>query len=297
MVKKIDMSKLAGIEYHGTPGVTQRCIDALKNILGAGEHVQAAWILSWFDGKIGEHSILLTLSPCLRILIKSGFRSGYSGTGPTGFSTAIELLQLFKVDIEEYDIDEELHRRCEAGCLLSSDLKSLTQAMPVRPMRYYEYIECPSYRARTDVFHLLEEFPPVLNLGLLDERLVDLSIGFFDNPDSAITTAFRRLEDIVRTRIGVYDKSSTQLFTHAFEGSRSVLHWDDQDAGEQAGKCNLFKSVTMAYRNPRAHREVKMSNHDAVRELMLVNQLYLLEAAAVPRLIQDIKLPLEKYSG
>lgn len=285
MGKKIDMSKLAGIEYHGTPGVTQRCVDALKSVLAAGEHVQSAWILSWSDGKIGEHSILLTVSPYLQVLIRPGFRSGYSGTGPTGLSTAIGLLQLFKVDIEEYDVDEEFHRRCEAGCLHSSDLKNLTQSRPVRPSRYYEYVERPSYRATADVIHLLEEFPPVLNLGLLDERLIDLSIGFLDNPDFAITTAFRRLEDIVRTRIGVYDKSSNQLFTLAFEGNRSLLHWDDPDAGEQAGKSNLFKSVTMAYRNPRAHREVVMSSRDAVREFMLVNQLYLLEAAAAPRLI------------
>lgn len=285
MGKKIDMSKLAGIEYHGTPGVTQRCVDALKSVLAAGERVQSAWILSWSDGGIGEHSILLTVSPYLQILIRPGFRSGYSGTGPTGLSTAIGLLQLFKVDIEEYDIDEDFHRRCEAGCLHSSDLKNLTQSRPVRPSRYYEYVERPSYRAKADIIHLLEEFPPVLNLGLLDERLIDLSIGFLDNPDFAITTAFRRLEDIVRTRIGVYDKSCNQLFTHAFEGNRSLLHWDDPDAGEQAGKSNLFKSVTMAYRNPRAHREVVMSSRDAVREFMLVNHLYLLEAAAVPRLI------------
>lgn len=284
MGKKIDMSELAGIEYHGTSGITQRCVDALKSVLAAGEHVKSAWILSWLDGEIGEHSILLTVSPCLQILIKPGFSSGYSGTGPTGLSTAIELLKLFNVDIEEYDIDEALHRRCEAGCLHSSDLKKLAQSRPVRPSRYHEYVERPSYRNKADVTHLLEEFPPVLNLGLLDKRLIDLSIGFPDNPDFAITTAFRRLEDIVRTRIGVYDKSSNQLFMHAFEGNRSLLHWNDIDAGEQAGKSNLFKSVIMAYRNPRAHREIVMSGRDAVREFMLVNQLYLLEAAAVPRL-------------
>lgn len=283
MGKKVDMSKLAGIEYHGTPGVTQRCIDALRSILGSGEQLQTAWILTWSDGKVGEHSILLTVSPYLQILIKPGFTSGYSGTGPAGLSTAIELLQLFKVDIEEYDIDEELHRRCVAGCLLSSDLENLTQSRPVRPSRYSEYIEHPSYRARADVQHLLQEFPPVLNPGLLDARLIDLSIEFFNNPDSAITTAFRRLEDIVRDRVGEYDKSSGPLFAYAFEGDRPPLHWDDQVGGEQKGKAFIFKSVTMAYRNPRAHREISMSNHEAVREFMLINQLYVLEAAAIQR--------------
>lgn len=196
--KKIEMSKLAGIEYHGAPGDTQRCVDALRSVLGAGEQAQTAWILSWSDGKTGEHSILLTVSSCLHILIKPGFRSGYSGTGPTGLATAIELLQLFEVDIEEFDVDEDFHRRCEAGCLLSSDLEKLTQSRPVRPSRYYEYIERPPYRGKADIRHLLVEFPAVLNPGLLDERLIDLSIGFLNNPDSAITTVFRRLEDIDR---------------------------------------------------------------------------------------------------
>ena len=53
MGKKIDMSKLAGIEYHGTPRVTQRCVDALKSVLAAGERVQSAWIWSGEDGGQG----------------------------------------------------------------------------------------------------------------------------------------------------------------------------------------------------------------------------------------------------
>lgn len=284
MGRLVNISKLAGIEYHGTPGLTQRCVDALVNIVRAAEVIQSARILSWFDGKTGEHSILLSMAPSHQILIKPGFTSGYPGEGPRGLSTALEILQLFDVEIEEYDIDREFHQRCEAGCLLSTDLERLDESRPVRPSRYFDYIDRrPEWDRRTHVRNWLQNFPAVLNFGLLDERLIDLATGFHENPDSAITNAFRRLEDIVRDRTDAYDMSGRNLFKRAFEGERSLLHWNDFNGGEQAGKADLFVAVFQAYRNPRAHREIVVSLREAVREFMLINQLYVLEALAVPR--------------
>ncbi|MBK5397475.1 hypothetical protein JFU47_12285 [Pseudomonas sp. TH39(2020)] len=284
MGAKIEISKLAGIEYHGTPGYTQRCLDALVNLLSSGDEVKSAWLLSWFDGHTGTHSILLNIFPSQQVLIKPGFSSGYPGEGPSGLSTAIQLLQMFDVETEEYIIDRDVFQRCEAGCLLSADLEKLEQARPVRPWRFYDYIiRRPEWSEKIRSLDLLQNFPVSLSFGLLDERLIDLAVGFLENPDSAISTAFRRLEDIVRTRIGVYDKSGVQLLKRAFEGEHSKLHWNDLDLGEHAGKVGLFVTVFSAYRNPRAHREILSNPKEAVREFMLINQLFCLEAASVPR--------------
>ena len=43
-------------------------------------------------------------------------------------------------------------------------------------------------------------------------------------------------------------------------------------------------AVFLAYRNPRAHREILSDPREAVREFMLINQLYLLEATAEARI-------------
>lgn len=285
MRKTVDISKVAGIEYHGSSGITQSSIDAIVNIINSGEQIKSAWILSWFDGSIGEHSFLLSIFPARQVLIKTGFTSGYSGEGPSGLSAALKILQLHSVEIEEYDIDRAVKQRIEAGCLLSSDLDRLEKSRPIRPTRFYDYIlRQPNSPRETDVRDVQQCFPAAINLGLLDERLVELAISLLKSPDSAINTAFRRLEDIVRDRICIYDKSGSHLFKKAFEGDKSLLHWNDLDGGEQAGKAGLFVAVFLAYRNPRAHREILCNPREAVREFMLINQLYLLEASAVARI-------------
>ncbi|MDC6379921.1 TIGR02391 family protein [Pseudomonas graminis] len=284
MGTKIDISKLAGIEYHGTPGFTQRCVEALMNVVSTSGPIESAWLLSWFDKSIGVHSILLNISASHQVLIKPGFASGYPGEGPSGLSTVIEILEFFKVDIEEYAIGRDLHERCEAGCLLSSDLDKLSNSRPLRPARYHDYvIRRPEHGAFTRMKHLLNNFPVCLDLGLIDERLADLAVNFFANPDWALATAFRRLESTVRDRTDIHDKSGRQLFVRAFEGENSLLHWNDSDGGEQAGKAQLFVAVFLAYRNPRAHREIETTEREAVLEFMLINQLYVLEKAAVSR--------------
>lgn len=285
MRTSVDIRKIAGVEYHGSSGVTQNSIDAIVHIINSGEKIESAWLLSWFDGSIGEHSFLLNIFPERQVIIKPGFTSGYSGEGPRGLSTVLQILQLHSIEIEEYDIDKEVKQRAEAGCLLTSDLEKLGNSRPIRPTRYYDYIlRRPNSPQETDVRNIQQCFPVAINLGLLDERLVELAIGFFENPDSAISTAFRRLEDIMRDRVGVYDKSGSHLFKKAFEGDKSMLHWNDLDGGEQAGKAGLFVAVFLAYRNPRAHREILSDPREAVREFMLINQLYLLEASAVTRI-------------
>ncbi len=59
---------------------------------------------------------------------------------------------------------------------------------------------------------MLGEFPSVLNFGLLDKRLIDLSMVFPDNPDFAITTAFPRLDDIVHREIVMSSRDAVFLY-------------------------------------------------------------------------------------
>jgi hypothetical protein len=74
-----------------------------------------------------------------------------------------------------------------------------------------------------------------------------------------------------------------KLFSKAFLGEESLLEWHDENQAEHNSKANLFKDIFGAFRNPRAHREVKVSDQEAVREFILVNELYCLEAKALKR--------------
>jgi hypothetical protein len=127
-----------------------------------------------------------------------------------------------------------------------------------------------------------EEFPPLLPLALIDPRIVDLAITFADYPDANIITGFRRLEGLLCSRTGS-DEHGVKLFQAAFGGDESKLWWENLGKGEQDARLNFFRGVYMTYRNPRAHRELKLAAHENCAEFMMLNQLFLLESTAVAR--------------
>lgn len=284
--KIININQLAGLEYHGHAGITQLCLKAIARIIHYGEEIEKANLLSNFDNNGGDHSFILENVYGDFIVIKSGFASGYGGEGPKGLSTALKLLRNLGVEIEEYEINSEFQSRLDKSCLLSTDLDWLEKQRPIRPIRYYDYIDDKDYspvESNLSEPRINQLFPPAINFGLIDSRLMDLGRLFFENPDHAINTAFRRLEDTVRKRINETDKSGEKLFKKAFEGQNSILHWNDVNVAEHAGKVNLFKAIFAAYRNPRAHREIDNDESEALREFMLINELFILEANAVER--------------
>jgi uncharacterized protein (TIGR02391 family) len=283
MKKTLDQRKLAGIEFHGSAGITESCLMAVSRIIHFGEVINKAHLLSCFDGSCGAHSLLLTVNEHTTIAIKSGFSSGYSGEGPRGLSTVLKMLIRHNVEIEEYEISSEFHERLDASCILNSDLDLLEKQRPIRPIRYYDYIDESRYPSGFSNNQLKQYFPPSINFGLLDKRLVDLALDFHKNSDHAINSAFRRLEDTIRNRTRLFDESGSKLFTKAFEGENSLLHWGDTNNGEHAGKANLFKAIFSVYRNPRAHQELSSNESESLREFMLINELFILEEKAYER--------------
>ena len=284
MEKFIDQKELAHLEYHGIRGSTQECISGVARMIHFGETIDSAKLLSFSDNTLNCHSFLLTMKDQTIRVIKSGFNSGYLGGGASGLSTVLKILLRHRVKVDEYKIDKEFHDRLNASCLLRSDLDLLETELPIRPHTFYDYIDETAYPNGYKNKFLKSYFPATINFGLLDERLVDLALIFFENPDSALNTAFRRLEDIVRERTMLNNEIGVRLFVKAFEGHTSVLHWNDTNEGEQGGKSNLFKSIFMMFRNRRAHQEIKSSASDALREFMLINELYILESHAEERI-------------
>ena len=114
------------------------------------------------------------------------------------------------------------------------------------------------------------DFPPVIPYGIIDSRIADLALGFWQNPDDRILTAYKRLEDIIRTRTGLKGHG-TKLFSKAFSGETAQLYWKDIDDGEKTGRANLFTGAFMAHRNPLAHRETKNYPDQQLTESLLLN--------------------------
>lgn len=277
---KFNISDLASVEYHGTEGVTRHCLEALARIIHYGEIIEKAKVITCKQDHHCEHAFLLSIQSNRLIVIQVGFASGYGGEGSKGFSTALKLLEAHHIEKDEYSVPMDLMERLKAGCLLEKDVDWLEHARAVRPLRLYDYL----YDGQEKT--LQELFPPVINFGLVDDRIFDLALNFQDNSDHSILTAFKRLEDIIRIRTQLPSESGVKLFSKAFLGEDSLLDWQDESPAEHNSKANLFKDIFGAFRNPRAHREVQVNDQEAVREFMLVNELYCLEAKALKRQLE-----------
>lgn len=78
-------------------------------------------------------------------------------------------------------------------------------------------------------------------------------------------------------------RGGSRLFSKAFQGEDSVLEWKGIDQVEQGGRAVLFGAIYRAYRNPRAHKELDKGMSESLREFLLINQLFILEAQSVVR--------------
>jgi hypothetical protein len=285
--KKVEINKLADIEYHGSPGTTRHCLDALVMWLQFGKPIQTVWLISGppDDYNCRDHAFILNLEFGRQIVINTGFRSGYGGEGPGGLSKAIQLLQKHHVNIEEYEVDSILMLRLEKCCLLLSDLELIAKSRPVLGGRFYDYI----WYDRDKGGKLFNQkaisslYEPIIPLAIIDERIMDLAIDFEDNPDSNLMEGYRRLEDIVRDKHeDLKGLSAGKLFSTAFFGESAILHWPKLDTSEVIGRANLFSGAYMAYRNKRAHKVPEHYDlHGAVREFLLLNELFVLESSTV----------------
>jgi hypothetical protein len=148
----------ACIEYHGIPGGTRDCLNAVLRLLQYGDIITNVQILTWRGKTISEHCLLLTYGVGDEILIKAGFTSGYGGEGPTGFSYVLSVLEAHGAEIVEYDVSPELIERSHYSALTQSDLDLLKKAKPIRPSRWYDYVFEEHWDP--DRRMLWREFPP-----------------------------------------------------------------------------------------------------------------------------------------
>lgn len=279
MPKHISQIKFAGIEYHGIPGVTRECIEAVVRLIHFGNRIEKARILTCQH----DHCFLLSVDLGDYIAIKSGFASGYLGEGSRGFSTVLQILKRHGVEIEEYEVSEKIIQDIDSSSLLSEDLEKLESARPVRPSRWYDYLFNEDESTERLNERLRDEFPITVPLAIVDVRLVDLALALVEQTDHVIFTAFKRLEDTVRKRTGLSGEKGQKLFSQAFQVEDSILFWEGIEPSEQIGRANLFIGAFLAFRNRRAHQETDTDISAATREFLLLNELFLLESTSIKR--------------
>ncbi len=266
--KGTSLNQLEGIEYHGIAGASLDCQEAVMRLLQFGDHIIRTRIIS--ASKF--HCLLLTKENGDVVAIKSGFASGYGGEGPTRFSISLQLLKEHGSEIDECEVDEGVIERLDKSALTTAEFKEIMATRAIRPSRWPDYLLEKHY-GRT----IWEEFPPVIPFAIIDDRIMDLALSFWDEPDDKLLKGYRRLEDIVRALTGLTEHGA-KLFSKAFGTAKPCLTWEKTDEGEKQGRINLFAGAYMAHRNPRAHQELAGSRSEQLAEFLLLNHLYRLEA-------------------
>ncbi len=274
----------AGIEYHGVAGSSLDCQYAVVRLLQFGDAIVHGRIVSFEK----THGILLTKDMGDQIAIKTGFATGYGGTGPTCFSETLQLLSVHGCEIDECDVSEQVLNRLDQSALTLADLDSITTSKPVRPSCWYDYILKDHFDAARNG-ELWREFKPVIPYSLIDSRIFDLALSFWKDPDGNLMKGYRRLEDAVRQRTGS-NEYGQRVFSAAFHGNQAVLGWSGIDSTEKIGRGNLFVGTYMAHRNPRSHSELERDSNDQLAEFLLLNHLFRLEK-------ESVKLEVEAGQG
>lgn len=271
--------KVAGIQYHGCAGITRSCLAAIVGLIQSGGRIEHAYILT----ALHRHGFAIKMDDEEIIFVKAGFTSGYSGEGPAGLASALHLFRRHQVDFHEVDVSSSFLDRLDESRLTEDDLCVVTSGRVIRPSRYPDYMYGPFARGAGSSDEMRRLYPIVVPFGLIDERIIDLAINLAQNADSSLMTAYRRLEEIVVKRCGLAGVSGNRVFSKAFQADDSVLTWDIADSAEAKGRAALFSACFSAYRNRRAHKELRHSEADVLREFLLVNELYVLESEAVLR--------------
>ncbi len=266
------------IQYLGVNGISSSCLEGIRRLIQWGDRIVSAKLVTCGH----RHGFLLTINHRDLVVIRSGFASGYPGEGPTGLAHALRLFEIHGVEVDEVEVDSGCMERFNGAALTDQDVTHIESGNPVRPMRIYDYMADRGFE-EADPKRMYDRFPPVIPYLIIDRRLCDLAITFHRDPDAALLTAFRRLEDTVRVRSGL-DEHGGKLFSRAFGGPGAPLKWNGLGhENETIARVNLFVGVYGAFRNPRAHSagDREADPGDLLGQFLLANQLFLLEAEAV----------------
>jgi hypothetical protein len=266
----------AGIEYVGVAGISKECQDAVLRFIQFGTRVTHVRILS----AKRKHCLLLTLEGGDEVAVKSGFATGYGGEGPRRFSYVLQILDSHGATIVEHEVARSLLEKIDYSALTRSDLRKVKKIRHVRPSRWHDYVSERDFEWARKGTLWREEFPAIVPFALIDARIMDLALDFWNSPDNSLLVGYRRLEDVLRKRTAI-EQHGTKLFSQAFNPGDGALTWENVDDGERAGRMQLFTGTYGAHRNRRAHRELRTYSEELLSEFLLLNHLYCLERDAV----------------
>ena len=177
------------IQFLGVAGITQSCVNAVLRYLQFGDSISKVLIIT----NNHSHALVLNTEDDEIMAIKSGFSSGYPGEGPKGLAYILSILDEHNIEIEEYEVKKKVIDKINGSYLTMPELKRIENSKPVRPTRWRDYVY--EYRdPYSKKENLFIEFPHVIPYSIIDPKIFDLSISFWEAPGDKILAGYRRLD-------------------------------------------------------------------------------------------------------
>ncbi|MEM9383424.1 MAG: TIGR02391 family protein [Pseudomonadota bacterium] len=278
------------IEYRGRSGATQTCLTALAELLQRHWEISHTALVTCGQ----NHGFVVIVQESWPIVIRSGFSSGYNGEGPRGLATALSLLGERNTEVEEYCVPKSFMQRLNNAQLLAKDIERLIAQKPVRPTRIYDYIWSGTDGKRLGFY---DAYPLTLPCAVLDPRLDKVLPQYLVDPDATLLKAYVQLESRIRERSQAGKEPGVRLMRKAFNPDNALLKWHGRDREEAQSLMHIFSGVYGAFRNRRAHEPVTSTPDLALRELLLLNELYRLESEAVGALESSGQSACDEQAG
>lgn len=268
------LSETPVVDYVNGERTSRGALQALMNALQLQPAVTKVWLLTTDY----DHALIVVYQDDKYIAIQGGLSSGRPSEGTKTLSKALAFIDSLGLSIHEILVPFGLMNRLIRGGLTQKDISTL-DAGGVGHGHWPNYILPEDWESST-TRQLWDTAEPMIPMAIIDPRLRDIAIRFWKSPDSALMDGYRRLECCIRGRIDCNSRG-IDIFGKAFGGKQPQLAWQEELGSGDSARQLLFRGVFQAYRNARAHNELQTSPNESLTEFLLLNHLFLLEAAAV----------------
>ena len=271
------------VQYLGQSGITASCLEGILLFIEGAERFgpedrnNKAYLVTHGN----QHLFILPSWYVGYTVIRSGFRSGYSGEGPCGFSLAITALSLYRHIIREIIVSHSTLEKINRGKLATQGIDKLigSQSGNASVSRYVwpQHSEIKSKQVLHELLtdYLREDLR--FTVSRLHEDLAKAIQPVLDAPiEDVLRRGFIFLENSIKELAGVTNQqtSGVKLMEELFSKVDARISYSCNPSEQKACR-RLFQGAFGLFRNQTAHNlTTSIRSEDQIRVLHFLDLLY-----------------------
>ena len=249
------------IQYMGIPGHSKACLLAVDTIVNSELPPERASVVTWEKDRYtseGEHLFLFwDWNSVPLTVVHSGFASGYPGEGPRSFSEALCMIWDRQIPANKIYSDKGIFNTIERRGLTAQLIDWLRsfEHSPSDPSWMEGMLNSHLDLVESGQFWQLKHSSKLV-FDFLDPEIIQRCRSTFENnPEAAVSAAYKVVEERLRTLVGTgQELFGARLVKQTLDPNSGVLTDMNLQRGEREGMFQLFDGAMKIGRNPRSHR-------------------------------------------